>query len=81
MWLLDELEMIRRPLSRDGLVLALRILCESIAMNLPLSVKDVFTVPNAALKAVLHHPQGPERLARLIGEETFEKITREESDS
>eukprot|EP00397_Hematodinium_sp_SG-2012_P006871 GEMP01006908.1.p1 GENE.GEMP01006908.1~~GEMP01006908.1.p1 ORF type:complete len:1003 (+),score=283.75 GEMP01006908.1:49-3057(+) len=66
--LLEDIEMIRRPLSKNGLVLAIRILCESLASNIPLSVKDPFSVPNAALKAVLHHPEGHGRLSILLDE-------------
>lgn len=77
--LLDDIEMIRRPLSKDGLVLAMRIICESIAVDFPLSAKDAFSVPNAALKAVLHHPEGRGRLSILIDEmkRTGMRVTEE----
>lgn len=66
--LLDEIELLRKPLTKDGLVMAMRLVAESLVSNMPISMKYPFDVPSAAFKAVLHHPEGRLRFTVLLDE-------------
>jgi len=66
--LIEEIELLRRPLTNNGLQLALRVVTDAVVTGFIFSLDDPFDIPNAALKAILHHPEGHSRIGSLCAE-------------